>query len=136
VLFNYLVFFAFFFSGSPSSNLQSNLYVSTPSSVDKYETTISCGSSPKGTVSILVLLDVKLKYTSLFLFFNINILVPKNLVTLSYICKDGSLRISTDENNSIDSTQGDWTFVEGAENLYVVNNKNNKKYKLTMVEVS
>ena len=25
----------------------------------------------------------------------------------------GSLRISTDENNSIDSTQGDWTFVEG-----------------------
>ena len=24
----------------------------------------------------------------------------------------GSLRISTDENNSIDSTQGDWTFVE------------------------
>ena len=31
----------------------------------------------------------------------------------------GSLRISTDENNSIDSTQGDWTFVEGAENLYL-----------------
>ena len=48
----------------------------------------------------------------------------------------GSLRISSDENNSIDSTQGDWTFVEGADNLYVVNNKNNKKYKLTMVEVS
>ena len=35
----------------------------------------------------------------------------------------GSLRISTDENNSIDSTQGDWTFVEGSEHLYVVNNK-------------
>ena len=48
----------------------------------------------------------------------------------------GSLRISTDENNSLDSTQGDWTFVEGAENLYVVNIKNNKKYILTMVEVS
>mgnify|MGYP005720180961 FL=1 len=48
----------------------------------------------------------------------------------------GSLRISTDENNSIDSTQGDWTFVEGSEYLYVVNNKNNKKYKLTMEEVS
>ena len=48
----------------------------------------------------------------------------------------GSLRISTDENNSIDSTQGDWTFVEGAENLYVVNNKNNKKYKINLEAVS
>ena len=48
----------------------------------------------------------------------------------------GSLRISSDENNSIDSTQGDWTFVEGADNLYVVNNKNNKKYKINLEEVS
>ena len=48
----------------------------------------------------------------------------------------GSLRISTDENNSIDSTQGDWTFVQGADNLYVVNNKNNKKYKINLEEVS
>ena len=48
----------------------------------------------------------------------------------------GSLRISTDENNSIDSTQGDWTFVEGSEHLYIVNNKNNKKYKLSMEEVT
>ena len=48
----------------------------------------------------------------------------------------GSLRISTDENDSIDSTQGDWTFVEGADNLYVVNNKNNKKYKINLEEVS
>ena len=48
----------------------------------------------------------------------------------------GSLRISTDENNSIDSTQGDWTFVECADNLYVVNNKNNKKYKINLEEVS
>ena len=48
----------------------------------------------------------------------------------------GSLRISTDENNSIDGTQGDWTFVEGADNLYVVNNKNNKKYKINLEEVS
>ena len=48
----------------------------------------------------------------------------------------GSLRISSDENNSIDNTQGDWTFVEGAENLYIVNNKNNKKYKINLTEVS
>tara|TARA_B100000614_G_scaffold40350_1_gene33173 strand:- start:6 stop:194 length:189 start_codon:yes stop_codon:yes gene_type:complete len=48
----------------------------------------------------------------------------------------GSLRISTDENNSIDGTQGDWTFVEGAENLYIINNNNNKKYKINLTEVS
>ncbi len=48
----------------------------------------------------------------------------------------GSLRISTDENNSVDGTQGDWTFVEGSDNLYVVNNKNNKKYKINLTEVS
>ena len=48
----------------------------------------------------------------------------------------GSLRISTDENNSVDGTQGDWTFVEGSDNLYVVNNKNNKKYKINLEEVS
>ena len=48
----------------------------------------------------------------------------------------GSLRISTDENNLIDGTQGDWTFVEGAENLYIINNKNNKKYKINLTEVS
>tara|TARA_B100000927_G_scaffold202150_1_gene163757 strand:+ start:175 stop:363 length:189 start_codon:yes stop_codon:yes gene_type:complete len=48
----------------------------------------------------------------------------------------GSLRLSTDENNSVDGTQGDWTFVEGSDNLYVVNNKNNKKYKITLEEVT
>ena len=40
----------------------------------------------------------------------------------------GSLRISTDENNSIDNTQGDWTFVEGSEHLYIVNNKDQYLY--------
>lgn len=49
---------------------------------------------------------------------------------------DGSLRISNDVNNSIDSTQGDWSFVEGEENLYLVNNKNSKKYKINLTEVS
>jgi len=52
------------------------------------------------------------------------------------ICVDGSLRISNDANNSIDSTQGDWTFIEGEENLYLVNNKNHKKYKITLEELS
>ena len=52
------------------------------------------------------------------------------------ICDDGALRISNDANNSIDSTQGDWTFIEGEENLYLVNNKNSKKYKINLTEVS
>ena len=54
----------------------------------------------------------------------------------SYHLCYGSLRLSTDENNSVDGTQGDWTFVEGADNLYVVNNKNNKKYKINLTEIS
>ena len=53
----------------------------------------------------------------------------------SYHLCYGPLRLSTDENNSVDGTQGDWTFVEGADNLYVVNNKNNKKYKINLTEV-
>ena len=48
----------------------------------------------------------------------------------------GSLRLSTDKNNSIENTQGDWTFVEGSEHLYLINNKNNKKYKITLQEVT
>ena len=39
-------------------------------------------------------------------------------------------------NNSIDSTTGDWEFVEGAENLYLINKLNNKKYKIDLTEVS
>ena len=46
------------------------------------------------------------------------------------------LRIVDDTNNSIDSTQGDWEIVGGESNLYVVNHKNNKKYKITLEEVS
>ena len=37
---------------------------------------------------------------------------------------------------SVDGTLGDWEIVGGESNLYVVNHNNNKKYKLTMVEVS
>ncbi len=52
------------------------------------------------------------------------------------ISNTGTLRISNDSGNAIDGTQGDWEFVEGETELYVINHKNNKKYKLTMVEVS
>ena len=38
----------------------------------------------------------------------------------------------SETSNSIDGTNGDWTFVSGEKYLYVVNNKDGKKYKLTM----
>tara|TARA_B100000902_G_scaffold383157_1_gene421681 strand:- start:514 stop:705 length:192 start_codon:yes stop_codon:yes gene_type:complete len=52
------------------------------------------------------------------------------------ISNTGLLRIVDDTNNTIDSTQGDWEIVGGESNLYVVNHKNNKKYKITLEEVS
>ncbi len=46
------------------------------------------------------------------------------------------LKILSTSNNSIDNTQGDWTFVPSEDHIYVVNNKNNKKYKINLEEVS
>jgi hypothetical protein len=37
--------------------------------------------------------------------------------------------------NDIDGTNGDWTIQEGAENLYIINNKNNKKFKIQLQEI-
>ena len=48
----------------------------------------------------------------------------------------GSIRFVESANNSIDNTIGDWEIVGGESNLYVVNHKNNKKYKITLEEVS
>ena len=45
-------------------------------------------------------------------------------------------RLKNTTNNSIDGTMGDWEFVEGAENLYLINRLNNKKYKINLTEVS
>ena len=47
-----------------------------------------------------------------------------------------TFRLKNTANNSIDSTTGDWEFVEGAENLYLINKLNNKKYKIDLTEVS
>ena len=52
------------------------------------------------------------------------------------ISNTGLLRIVDDTNNTIDSTQGDWEIVGGESNLYVINHKDNKKYKLNLTEVS
>ena len=52
------------------------------------------------------------------------------------ISNTGLLRIVDDTNNTIDSTQGDWEIVGGESNLYVINHKDNKKYKINLTEVS
>ena len=52
------------------------------------------------------------------------------------ISNTGTLRIYNDSANAVDGTLGDQEFVEGESELYVINHKNNKKYKLSMVEVS
>ena len=52
------------------------------------------------------------------------------------ISNTGLLRIVDDTNNTIDSTQGDWEIVGGEANLYVINHKDNKKYRINLTEVS
>jgi hypothetical protein len=37
--------------------------------------------------------------------------------------------------NEIDGTTGDWTIQEGQENLYIINHKNGKKYKIDLTEI-
>jgi len=37
--------------------------------------------------------------------------------------------------NEIDGTTGDWTIQEGQENLYIINNKNGKKFKIDLTEI-
>ena len=45
--------------------------------------------------------------------------------------------IGTTDNTgySVDGTLGDWEIVGGDTQLYVINHRNNKKYKLTMEEI-
>lgn len=42
---------------------------------------------------------------------------------------------SKPEGNSVDGTQGNWTIQEGADDLYILNNKTGKKYKFKLEEV-
>jgi hypothetical protein len=39
------------------------------------------------------------------------------------------------EGNDIDGTSGSWTIQEGAENLYIINNNNGKKFKISLEEI-
>ena len=50
----------------------------------------------------------------------------------------GDLHLSNeakDEGNAVDGTKGNWTIQEGAEHLYILNNKSGKKYKFKLEEI-
>jgi len=50
----------------------------------------------------------------------------------------GDLHLSNEakeEGNAIDGTKGNWTIQEGAEDLYILNNKTGKKYKFKLEEM-
>jgi len=43
---------------------------------------------------------------------------------------------SPDNPNSVDGTWGDWTLQEGEEDIFMLNNRSGKKYKMNLTEVS
>jgi hypothetical protein len=50
----------------------------------------------------------------------------------------GDLHLSNEskaEGNIVDGTTGNWTIQEGADDLFIVNNKSGKKYKFKLEEV-
>ena len=49
---------------------------------------------------------------------------------------NGSPRFVATDTNSVDGTSGDWQFELGDNNLYVVNKKDDKKYKITLEEIT
>ena len=58
-------------------------------------------------------------------------LVWRNIYTSDFHMSNEGL----DKGNDIDGTKGSWTFQEGEDNLYLINNKNGKKYKFNLTEI-
>ncbi len=47
------------------------------------------------------------------------------------------LQLSNEGNsNSVDGTWGDWTLQEGEEDIFMINNRSGKKYRMALQEVS
>ncbi len=51
--------------------------------------------------------------------------------------KTGDLHLDNTQRdgNSVDGTNGSWTFQEGADELYLLNNVSGKKYKFNLTEI-
>ena len=50
----------------------------------------------------------------------------------------GDLHLSNmgqEKGNDVDGTKGNWTFQEGDENLFLINNNNGKKYRINLEEL-
>jgi hypothetical protein len=64
-----------------------------------------------------------------------------DLGTSSFVWRNiytGDLHLSNEsktEGNSVDGTKGSWTIQEGADDLYLLNNKSGKKYKFKLEEI-
>jgi len=64
-----------------------------------------------------------------------------DLGSASYVWRNlytGDLHLSNEaksEGNAVDGTKGNWTIQEGAEDLYILNNKSGKKYKFKLEEM-
>jgi len=64
-----------------------------------------------------------------------------DLGTASFVWRNiytGDLHLSNeakDQGNSVDGTKGNWTIQEGADDLFIVNNKSGKKYKFKLEEI-
>ena len=58
-------------------------------------------------------------------------LVWRNIYTSDFHMSNEGL----DKGNDIDGTKGSWTFQEGADDLFLLNNKNGKKYKFNLTEM-
>tara|TARA_R100000005_G_C4800578_1_gene92419 strand:+ start:312 stop:482 length:171 start_codon:yes stop_codon:yes gene_type:complete len=48
---------------------------------------------------------------------------------------NGSPRFTDTDVNSIDGTSGDWQFELGDDKLYVINKRDNRRYKIILEEV-
>ena len=51
--------------------------------------------------------------------------------------KTGDLHLDNTQRagNSVDGTNGSWTFQEGADDMYLLNNVTGKKYKINLTEI-
>ena len=58
-------------------------------------------------------------------------LVWRNIYTSDFHMSNENL----DKGNDVDGTKGSWTFQEGADDLFLLNNKNGKKYKFNLTEM-
>jgi hypothetical protein len=65
---------------------------------------------------------------------NVNIGSSSYRVANLYV-NDMHFANSPENTNSVDGTWGDWTLQEGEENIYMLNNRTGKKYKMALQEV-